>query len=129
MKAKQASWSAVVATLLGLLVLKWTWLAEIFGATVTIERTGSMITIEYLWGMLAVAVLGYLFYEVPVWVAVWFMLGPTLVTHAAHVLRSGIPNQWALEIFILALLTIPYVGIAYAAAYVRKRALKAHGNA
>lgn len=69
MNAKEASWSAVVATLLGLLVLKSTWLAQIFGATITIERTGSMITIEYLWGMLAIAVLGYLFYELPVWVA------------------------------------------------------------
>src|SRR5687767_7922050 len=107
MTTKEASWSAVLAILLGLLVLKWKWLAEIFGTTITIERTGSMITIEYLRGMLAVAVLGYLFYELPVWVAVWFMLGPTLFTHAIHVLRSEIPNQWALEIFILALLTIP----------------------
>ena len=124
MKAKEANWSAVVASLVGLLVLKWTWLAELLDITVHIERTGSIITVEYLWGLLAVAALGYLFYRVPIWCAVWFMLGPTLLIHAIYLIKFGIPSQWALEVFMLAVLTIPYVGIAYAAAYVHRRSLK-----
>jgi hypothetical protein len=46
------------------------------------------------------------------------------VTHAVHLVRFGIPQQWLLEVFVLAILTIPYVGIAYAAAYVHRRLLK-----
>lgn len=124
MKAKELIWPATLASVLGLLILKWTWLAELLGITVNIERTGSMITVEYAWGMFAVAVLGYLFYKLPIWCAAWFMLGPTILTHAVHLVRFGIPQQWLLEVFVLAILTIPYVGIAYAAAYVHRRSLK-----
>jgi len=120
-KAKEATLTAVVAGLSGLLILKWTWLAEMLGVSVSIERTGSIITVEYLWGMLAVAVLGYVFYRLPLWCAGWFMLGPILVTHASHLARFGIPSQWLLEVFLLALLTIPYLGIAYGAAYIHRR--------
>jgi hypothetical protein len=124
MKANYYMWSAILASVLGLLILKWTWLAEVLGIIVNIERTGSMITIEYVWGMLAVAFLGYLFHKLPVWCAVWFMLGPTIITHTVHVVRFGIPQQWGLEILVLAVLTIPYVGIAYGAAYMHRRSLR-----
>jgi hypothetical protein len=120
-KATEATFTAVVAGLVGLVILKWTWLAELLGITVSMERTGSILTVEYLWGMLAVAVLGYVFYRLPLWCAGWFMFGPILVTHAWHLARFGIPGQWALEVFLLALLTIPYLGIAYGAAYIHKR--------
>ena len=96
MKAKEMIWPAILASVLGLLILKWIWLAELVGIAVNIERTGSIVTIEYGWGMLAVAVLGYLFFRLPIWCAVWFMLGPTIVTHAVHLARFGIPQQWLL---------------------------------
>jgi hypothetical protein len=124
MKATDYLWPAILASVLGLLILKWTWLAEVLGIMVNVERTGSVITIEYVWGMAAVAFLGYLFPKLPIWCAVWFMLGPTIITHAVHVVSFGIPQQWGLEIFVLAILTIPYIGIAYGAAYVRRRSLR-----
>jgi hypothetical protein len=125
--ARELIWPAMAAFLLGLLVLQGAWLAERLGITVQIERSGSMISVEYLWGMLAVAALGYVFHRSPAWCAAWFMFGPVALAHIYHFVRFGIPNQWALEVFFIALMTIPYVGIACAMAYQRRRSLKGTG--
>jgi hypothetical protein len=123
MKSKEAVWLALIASLLGLLVLKWEWLAQLLGVAVAVERSGSMITMEYLFGLVAVAALGFAFYRAPVWCAVWFMLGPTIVASAIHIARIGVPNQLMLEIVVLAILTLPYIGVAYGAAYLRRHSL------
>jgi hypothetical protein len=112
-----------MASFIGMLVLKWTWLADLFGVAYHIERTGSMITFEYFVGVVAVAILGYVFYKAPIWCAAWFMFGPMIVTHIVHIVRFGIPQQLLLEVAVLAMLTIPYIVVAYAAAYLRRRSL------
>jgi hypothetical protein len=97
LEPRQAILLAIGAGLLGLLVFRWLWIAQIFGVDLQVERGTSIITIEY-------------------------MLGPVLITHPIHLAKLGrIPNLWPMELLFLAALTVPYVGIAYGAAYMRRR--------
>ena len=122
MKVSEAVSLAVVAGLLGLLLFQWPWFAKLLGFDVQIARSGSLITVEYLWGALVVFGLGLAFYKHPIWCAIWFMFGPVLVTHPIQLIKLGrIPNLWPMEIFMVAVLTLPYIGIALGAAYLRKR--------
>jgi hypothetical protein len=49
------------------------------------------------------------------------MLGPNVVSTAILVIGGRIPNLWPLELLFLLVLTIPYIGLAYVGAYLRKR--------
>jgi hypothetical protein len=113
---------ALLSGLLGLLLFHWPWFAKLLGFDLQIERSGSIITVEYLWGAIVVLGLGLAFHKHPIWCAIWFMFGPVLVTHPIQLMKLGrIPNLWPMEILMLAVLTLPYIGIALGAAYVRKR--------
>lgn len=111
----------VVAILSGMLVLKWEWIAGLVGIPVLVDRGTSMLATEYWIGMAVVFVLGVVF---PInWfsTAVWFMFGPTIVTHVLHVMRYGVPNLWPLELAIIVILTIPYIAASYGGAFTRRR--------
>jgi len=112
---------AIAASALGILVMRGEWFVQSLGFDFQIQRTGSMVTVEYFWGMFAVFLLGYVFYKWPAWCAIWFMLGHVIVTHSIYFLRHGVPNLWPLELAVLAVLTLPYIGLAWLAAYLRKR--------
>lgn len=127
MRLGEAVSLALVSGLLGLLVFQWPWFARPFGLEIEIERTGSLITVEYLWGMLVVFGLGLTFYKHPIWCAVWLMFGHVLITHPITLIKLGrVPNLWPMEIFMLALLTLPYIGIGYGASYLRQRVAARH---
>jgi len=113
--------AAVAGAIVGMAVLKWEWLLNAFGVPVHVERGTALVTFEYWLGFLAAAVLGFLFPKHPITAAAFLMAGPTIVTHSVHIAQRGVPQQWALEIFMLAVLTIPYIGLAFLAAYLRQR--------
>jgi len=122
MRAREAISLAVLSGMLGMLVFQWSSLAQLFGLDAEIQRSGSLVTVEYLWGMPVVLVLGLIFYRHPIWCAVWFMFGPVLILHPIKFIELGrIPNLWPIEITLLGVLTLPYIGISWAAAYLRRR--------
>lgn len=121
MKIEKTVVSVFVAVAIGLIVLKWEWIAELFGVRVQVERSGSMVTMEYALGILAVMALGYVFYRRPILCAIWFVLGPTLITHSVHILKHGVPRLWPVELLMLAALILPYAAIAFGTAYLRRR--------
>jgi hypothetical protein len=112
---------AAVSILVGLLVLKWEWLASSIGVETHVNRTNSALSFEYALGLVATFVLGFVFPHRPATCAISFMAGPTLLTHSIYILKHGFPNLWPVELLLLAALTVPYVGLAYSAAYLRKR--------
>src|SRR5262245_28439544 len=105
--------AALAGSIVGMAVLKWEWLLNAFGMPVHVERGAALVTFEYWLGFLAAVVLGFLFPKHPITAAAFLMAGPTIITHAFHIAQHGVPQQWALEIFMLALLTIPYIGLAF----------------
>jgi hypothetical protein len=113
--------AALAGTIVGMAVLKWEWLLNAFGIAVHIERGTALVTFEYWLGFLAAALLGFLFPKHPVTAGMFIMAGPTIVTHTAHIAQRGVPQQWFLELFVLAVLTLPYVGLAALVAYLRQR--------
>jgi hypothetical protein len=111
----------VVSGLVGLVVLKWEWLANASGLEVHVNRGNSMVTFEYAVGLVATFLLGYAFPSWPIACAISFMLTPTLITHSIYISQHGVPNLWPVELMFLAALTVPYIGLAYGGAYLRKR--------
>jgi hypothetical protein len=127
-KVKEVTIATFVSIVLGLIVLKWEWLASVVGLDIYVERSTSMITVEYVIGLGVAFMLGYAFPKRPVLCAIWLMLGPTLITHTIHLIIHGVPNLWPVELLFLTILTIPYVGLAYGGAYVRHRMMKRENN-
>jgi hypothetical protein len=113
--------AALAGTVMGMAVLKWEWLLNTFDVPTHIERGTAFVTFEYWLGLLAAGVLGFLFPKHPITAAAFLMAGPTIVTHSVHIAQRGVPLQWGLEVFVLALLTIPYIGLAFLVAYLRQR--------
>lgn len=80
-----------------------------------------MIATEYWIGLACVVPLGYLFPQNPIACAVTFMWVPVLLRHLVYIFEHGFPNLWPLEIMMIAVLTLPYIGLAYGAAYLRRQ--------
>lgn len=80
-----------------------------------------MIAPEYWIGLPCVAILGYLFPQNAIACAVAFMWVPVSLRHSAYIVEHGVPNLWPLEIMTIAVLTLPYVGLAYGVAYFRRK--------
>jgi len=112
---------ALAGTLIGIAVLKWEWLLNVFGISAHIERGTALVTFEYWLGFVAAAVLGFLFPRHPGTAGAFLMAGPTILMHSVHIAQGGVPQQWFLELFMLAALTVPYVGLAALVAYLRQR--------
>lgn len=110
--------AAIVSIAAGLILFKWQFLATMVGWNVHIDRGDSLITMEYVIGLAVAFVLGFSFPKHPVLCAVWFMLGHSLVSILTHIAAKGVPNLLPVEIMFLIVLTVPYVGLAYAGAYV-----------
>lgn len=121
MIARQAFVSALVSILVGLVVLRWEWLASLVGMQIQINRGEGMLTFEYAVGFPATFLLGYIFPTYSISCAIWFMLGPTVVTHSIYIYQHGIPSMWPVELVFLVLLTLPYVGLAWCGGYLRNR--------
>ena len=110
-----------VSILLGFIILKWELLTNALGLDIHLERGTSIVTIEYVIGFGVTFFLGYVFHERPVLCGICFMFGPTLVTHAIYISERGVPNMWPVEVLLLMILTIPYIGLAYAGAFVHRK--------
>ena len=80
-----------------------------------------MITTEYWIGLPCVALLGYLLPRHPVACAVAFMWAPVSLRHVIQIFEKGISNLWPVEIMVIAALTLPYIGLAYVGAYLRRK--------
>ena len=124
MKIRESIVPIICSGLLGLAVLKWEWLANAVGLQIHVDRGNSMVTFEYVLGLVATFLLGCSFPAWPTACAISFMLAPTVVTHSIYVSQHGIPSMWFVELIFLAGLTVPYVGLAYAGAYLRMRLSK-----
>lgn len=113
--------AALAGTIVGMVVLKWEWLLNVFGLPVHIARGTSLVTFEYWLGFLAAALLGFLFPKHPITAGAFLMAGPTIITHSVFIAQRGVPQQWGLELAVLAILTVPYVGLAALVGYLRQR--------
>ncbi len=115
-------WTAIgVAAIAGLAVSYLDWVLGAAGSSIRIPTGDSMIAPEYWIGLPCVALLGYLFPQNAIASAVAFMWVPVLLRHAAHILQHGVPNLWPLEVVLIAVLTLPYVGMASGVAFLRRR--------
>jgi hypothetical protein len=110
-----------VAAILGLAVSYLDWILGTVGSGLRISKGTSMIAPEYWIGLPCAALLGYLFPRNAIACAVAFMWVPVSIRHSAHILEHGVPNLWPLEIMAIAVLTLPYIGLAYAVAYLRRK--------
>jgi hypothetical protein len=113
--------AVTISVIVGMIVFRWQWLTQAIGLDIHVIRSNSPVTFEYFIGMTAAIGLGFAFPTRPVVCAVSLMLGPNVVSTAILVIGGRIPNLWPLELLFLLVLTIPYIGLAYVGAYLRKR--------
>jgi len=111
----------VVSGLLGLLLFRWEHLASAVGWQIHIERGNSMVTFEYPLGFAVVLLLGYIFASYAIECAISFMFVPIVISHTIYIWQHGVPRMWVVELMFLAGLTVPYIALAYGAAYLRRR--------
>lgn len=111
----------MVAALLGFAISYLEWILVATGAHMHVPRGDSMIATEYWIGIPCVLLLGLLFPRDAITSAVVFMWAPVLFRHAIYIFEHGVPNLWPVEILGIAFLTVPYIGVAFGGAYLRKQ--------
>ena len=127
MKLSRLITEVAVAGPLGLIVLNLNWVLKNTGLDFQIPRSNFSVTPEYWVGAVFVFLLGYVFAHYPVTCAVAFMWIPVAPRHSIYIFQRGVPNLWPVELLMIALLTLPYIGLAYLDAYFRRQ--RASGNA
>ncbi len=80
-----------------------------------------MVTFEYPLGFAVVLLLGYIFASYAIECAISFMFVPIVISHTIYIWQHGVPRMWVVELMFLAGLTVPYIALAYGAAYLRRR--------
>jgi len=110
-----------ISIFLGLFITKWKWVFNFIGINFPESPSESIITHEYYFGLLAAIALGFSFPKHPTHCGIWLMFGPVLITHTIFIFMHGVPNMWPVELFLLALLTIPYVILSYVGSLIRLR--------
>lgn len=121
MKIRGAYIAALTAALTGLLIMKWQWLVMMIDIRAEIARSGSLVTFEYFISLPAAFILGVIFPKFPTHCGVWLMLGPVLITHSVFIAQHGVPSLWPAELVLLAILALPYIGLAHIGATVGRR--------
>jgi len=115
-------WTAIgVGALFGFAISYLDWILGTAGSGIRIPQGDSMIATEYWIGLPCVVLLGYLFPRYPIECAVVFMWAPVSLRHLVYISEHGVPNLWPVEISIIAALTLPYIGLAYGGAYLRRK--------
>jgi hypothetical protein len=114
MKAQRVIVAIGVAAILGLIIGN---LRSLF--SFAIPHIDSVIAPEYWIGFVFVLLLGYVFPQHAVVCAITFMWTPVAVRHGLYIAQRGAPNLWPLELAGIGALTLPYVGAAYAVAYLK----------
>lgn len=113
--------SIFISIVVGVSIMHWRWIAQLIGIVVPQESDASFITKEYYVGLLAALVLGVLLPRYAIHCGVWLMFGPVVMSHGIFFIKNGIPNMWPVEIFLITVLTLPYITLSLVGAFVARR--------